>query len=65
MTTVTIPPLDQRAVERFNQRQGNFYKQTVQQNQDRLDAKPLNLQNLLDEIKFIESELISQYGDPI
>lgn len=65
MTTVTLPPKDQRTIERFNQRQGNFYAQTVQQNLDRLNSKPQNFDSIMDEIRFIEAELISRFGDPI
>jgi hypothetical protein len=63
MTDVTLPEKDQRTKEKFNQRQGNFYGQTVAENNARLNGKPENFRSLFDEIKFIEAELISRFGD--
>ena len=64
MTEATIPPIPARAQERHEQRQTNFYAQTVEQNNARLNGKNIPT-DILDEIKFIESQLLASKGDPL
>lgn len=65
MTEITIPAQPVREQERFIVRRNNFYRQSEEQNSQRLNNKPQNYDSLLEEIKFIETELLAQYGDPI
>ena len=65
MTKATIPPLSDKQQGQSRHRRSSFYSQTVDQNNARLDNKPASFDSLLDEIKFLESELLCRSESPM
>lgn len=61
---VDIPAKPIRDQERYLQRQTNFYAQTIEQNNARLDLKTMQA-DVRDEIKFIESQLLARFGEDV
>jgi hypothetical protein len=57
MTTITGEK-SQESVDRFEQRRANFYKQTKAQNKARLEAKFPSNTALVEELAFIQADLI-------
>lgn len=64
MTDLSLPAKTVRQQEQYIQRQTNFYKQTISENNARLDLKTMQ-DDVRDEIKFIESQLLAKYGEPV
>lgn len=53
-----------REVEKQEARRNNFFSQTNEENAARVEANVVTLQDVKNEIKFIESILLAQFGDP-
>lgn len=60
MTAITMPR--NREMERQQARQDNFYKQTVEQNNARLNAHT-TFDQLRNEIKFIQQQMLIDAGE--
>ena len=65
MTDISLKPKPEREQERHASRRSNFYNQTCEQNNQRLNGKPKDFDSLLEEIKFIESELLARFGNEL
>lgn len=61
MTSIKSPKSKDVDLKRAEQRRGNFYKQTIEENSARLNGKSLS--ELINEVKFLQSELLMREGD--
>ena len=64
MTDITAG-FSTRQQERYNARKANFFAQTNQENAQRVEDNVNTLQDVKNEIKFIESILLAEHGPDV
>ena len=62
MTSIKTPKVSDKKLESAKHRRGNFYSQTVDENNTRLNNKTMP-DDIRDELKFLQSELLIRQGD--